>query len=38
MSSAAKGAGMHGDGLAAMGGRAGTDFAKGWQSRILLWW
>jgi len=29
MSSAAKGAGMHGDGLAAMGGRAGTDFAKG---------
>ena len=32
-SSADKGAGMHGDGLAAMGGRAGFDFSKGGRAR-----
>ena len=32
-SSADKGAGMHGDGMAAMGGRAGFDFSKGGRAR-----
>jgi len=33
MSSAEKGAGMHGDGKGAMGGRAGFDFSKGGRAR-----